>query len=115
VGPRAGLDDMEKRKFLTSPGLELRLLNYQNLMKPEHLLSCSYFILPEPDESYIHTPILLPFPSNAFTLFSYLRLGLASGFFLSGFPAKILYAFSEVASLVNARWYKPEGRGSDYR
>jgi hypothetical protein len=24
--PRAGLDDMEKRKFLTLPGLELRLL-----------------------------------------------------------------------------------------
>jgi hypothetical protein len=26
VGPRAGLDDMEKRKFLTLPGLELRPL-----------------------------------------------------------------------------------------
>jgi hypothetical protein len=26
VGHRAGLDDVEKRKFLTSPGLELRLL-----------------------------------------------------------------------------------------
>jgi hypothetical protein len=26
VDPRAGLDDMEKRKFLTLPGLELRLL-----------------------------------------------------------------------------------------
>jgi hypothetical protein len=26
VGPRAGLDDVEKRKFLTPPGLELRLL-----------------------------------------------------------------------------------------
>jgi hypothetical protein len=26
VGPRAGLDDVEKRKFLTLPGLELRLL-----------------------------------------------------------------------------------------
>jgi hypothetical protein len=25
VGPRAGLDDVEKRKFLTLPGLELRL------------------------------------------------------------------------------------------
>jgi hypothetical protein len=24
VGPRAGLDDFEKRKFLTVPGLELR-------------------------------------------------------------------------------------------
>jgi hypothetical protein len=26
VGPRAGLDDMEKRKFLTLPGLEFRPL-----------------------------------------------------------------------------------------
>jgi hypothetical protein len=26
VGPRAGLDEMEKRKFLTLPGLELRPL-----------------------------------------------------------------------------------------
>jgi hypothetical protein len=26
VGPRAGLDDVEKRKFLTLPELELRLL-----------------------------------------------------------------------------------------
>jgi hypothetical protein len=26
VGPRAGLDNMEKRKFLTLPGLELRPL-----------------------------------------------------------------------------------------
>jgi hypothetical protein len=27
VGPRAGLDDVERRKFLTLPGLELRLLS----------------------------------------------------------------------------------------
>jgi hypothetical protein len=26
VGPRAGLDDLKKRKFLTLPGLELRPL-----------------------------------------------------------------------------------------
>jgi hypothetical protein len=26
VGPRAGVDDLEKRKFLTLPGLELRPL-----------------------------------------------------------------------------------------
>jgi hypothetical protein len=26
VGPRAGLDEVEKRKFLTLPGLELRSL-----------------------------------------------------------------------------------------
>jgi hypothetical protein len=29
VGPRAGLDDVEKWKFLTIPGLELRLLGRQ--------------------------------------------------------------------------------------
>jgi hypothetical protein len=29
VGPRAGLDDLEKRKFLTLPGLELRPLGRQ--------------------------------------------------------------------------------------
>jgi hypothetical protein len=27
VGPRAGLDDLEKRKFLTLPGLEIRPLS----------------------------------------------------------------------------------------
>jgi hypothetical protein len=27
VGPRAGMDDLEKRKFLTLPGLELRTLS----------------------------------------------------------------------------------------
>jgi hypothetical protein len=28
VGPRASLDDVEKRKFLTLPGLELRALGH---------------------------------------------------------------------------------------
>jgi hypothetical protein len=28
VDPRAGLDDMEKRKFLTLPGLEFRILGH---------------------------------------------------------------------------------------
>jgi hypothetical protein len=28
VGPRSGLDDVEKRKFLTLPGLELRPLGH---------------------------------------------------------------------------------------
>jgi hypothetical protein len=28
VDPRAGMDDVEKRKFLTIPGLELRLLGH---------------------------------------------------------------------------------------
>jgi hypothetical protein len=31
VGPRTGLDDMEKRKFLPSPGLELRPLDSTTL------------------------------------------------------------------------------------
>jgi hypothetical protein len=31
VGPRAGLDDVEKRKFLTLPGLEFRPLGSQSL------------------------------------------------------------------------------------
>jgi hypothetical protein len=29
VGPRTGMDDMEKRKFLLLPGLELRPLDIQ--------------------------------------------------------------------------------------
>jgi hypothetical protein len=28
MGPRAGLDELEKRKFLTLPGLELRPLGH---------------------------------------------------------------------------------------
>jgi hypothetical protein len=32
VGPRAGMDDLEKRKFLTVPGLEIR-----NLVRPARL------------------------------------------------------------------------------
>jgi hypothetical protein len=39
VGPRAGLDDVEKRKFLTLPGLELRPLgrptHSQSLYRPQ--------------------------------------------------------------------------------
>jgi hypothetical protein len=30
MGPRAGLDDVEKRKFSTPPGLEFRLLNHSS-------------------------------------------------------------------------------------
>jgi hypothetical protein len=37
VGPRAGLDDIEKRKFLTLPGLELRPLGrYTDCATPAH-------------------------------------------------------------------------------
>jgi hypothetical protein len=37
VGPRTGLDDVEKRKFLTLPGLELRPLSHP---------ACSQFAIP---------------------------------------------------------------------
>jgi hypothetical protein len=44
VGPRAGLDDVEKRKFLTLPGLELRPLGRparsQSLYRLRYLDSC---------------------------------------------------------------------------
>jgi hypothetical protein len=33
VGPRAGLDEVEKRKFLILPGLELRPLRSQSLWR----------------------------------------------------------------------------------
>jgi hypothetical protein len=40
VGPRAGLDDVEKRKFLTLPGLELqprvRPARSQSLYRPRY-------------------------------------------------------------------------------
>jgi hypothetical protein len=38
VGPRAGLDDVKKRKFLTLPGLELRpLCRYTDYATPARL------------------------------------------------------------------------------
>jgi hypothetical protein len=44
VGPRTGLDDVEKRKFLTLPGLELRPLccpaRSQSLCRLSYLGSC---------------------------------------------------------------------------
>jgi hypothetical protein len=46
VDPRAGLDDMEKRKFLILPGLELRPLGRparsQSLYRLRYTGSCSY-------------------------------------------------------------------------
>jgi hypothetical protein len=38
VGPRAGLDDVEKRKFLTLPGLELRTLGRPARSQPLYRL-----------------------------------------------------------------------------
>jgi hypothetical protein len=49
VGPTAGLDDLEKRKFLTLPGLELRPLGHpargQSLYRLRHPGSPQYFIM----------------------------------------------------------------------
>jgi hypothetical protein len=46
VGPRADLDDVEKRKFLTLPGLELRLLGRparsQSLCQSRYPGSCNF-------------------------------------------------------------------------
>jgi hypothetical protein len=84
-------------------------------METEGSLPCSYFFLPEPDGSDLHTPILLSFLLDAFMLSSYLRLDLSSCLFISGFRAKILYAFSTVVWLVEALCYKPEGREFDSR
>jgi hypothetical protein len=48
VDPRAGLDDEEKRKFLTLPGLELRPLDRparsQSISRLRYLGSCPYVI-----------------------------------------------------------------------
>jgi hypothetical protein len=38
VDLRAGLDDLEKRKFLTLPGLELRPLNLEEYITPVQLM-----------------------------------------------------------------------------
>jgi hypothetical protein len=51
VNPRAGLDDVEKRKFLTLPGLELR-----PLCRPA--LSQSLYRLSYPGSKYLYVQIL---------------------------------------------------------
>jgi hypothetical protein len=48
VGPRAGLDDMEKRKFLTLPGLELGPSVVQSVAS--HYTYCA---IPAPEFIYI--------------------------------------------------------------
>jgi hypothetical protein len=47
---------------------------------------------PEPDASIQPTPPHLISLRFSLILYSYLQLGLPSGFFPSGFPTKILYA-----------------------
>jgi hypothetical protein len=44
VDPRAGLDDVEKRKFLILLGLELRLLGSQSLYRLSYPGSCGNII-----------------------------------------------------------------------
>jgi hypothetical protein len=43
MNPRAGLDDVEKRKFLTIPGLEIRPLSVQPVASGCYPVS--YFVL----------------------------------------------------------------------
>jgi hypothetical protein len=56
VDLRAGLDDVEKRKFLTLPGLELRLLG--RLARSQSLYQLRYPGLLPPEEYRIETFIL---------------------------------------------------------
>jgi hypothetical protein len=53
VGPRAGLDDLEKRKFLTLPGLELRPLS-----RPARSQSLYQLCYPGSKEIYVSIKIL---------------------------------------------------------
>jgi len=69
--------------------------NHPPLMEPEGSLPCSQgpaiSPYPEPDESSLHLPTLIHkiYADVSF----HLRMGLPSGHFPSGFPAKFLYAF----------------------
>jgi hypothetical protein len=70
-------------------------------MEPQCSLPCSQEPVtgpyPEPDESSSQHSILFLY-KFVFLLPSHLCLGLPSGLFLSGFPIKILYAFSHMRS-----------------
>jgi hypothetical protein len=43
VDPRAGLDDLEKRQFLTLPGLEIRPFRYEVRSQSLYRLRCTGF------------------------------------------------------------------------
>jgi hypothetical protein len=45
MDPRAGLDDVEKRKFLTLPGLELQPLSRRARSQSLYRLSCQYSVI----------------------------------------------------------------------
>jgi hypothetical protein len=70
VGLRAGLDDVEKRKFLTLPGFDLRLLSRparsQSLYRLRHPNTLSYPQLPY--LSILSSCFLLLYPVNKFLL-----------------------------------------------
>jgi hypothetical protein len=55
VGPRAGLDDVKKRKFLTLPGLEFRLLG-----RPAHSQSLYRLRYPGSRINYVYQLICYP-------------------------------------------------------
>jgi hypothetical protein len=90
VGPSAGLDDVEKRKFLTLPGQELRPLR-----RPAH--SQSLYRLRYPGCLRLHGVVLnqlstgttLPLPRTT----SHIPLDQASDLFLLDFPTTTLCAF----------------------
>jgi hypothetical protein len=68
VEPRAGLDDVEKRKFLTLLGLELRPLGRP--ARSQSLYRLHYFVL---THNYKHNmklrlQIPAPFPTNLFLI-----------------------------------------------
>jgi hypothetical protein len=44
VDPRAGLNDVEKRKFLILPGLELRPLGVLEVVHPKTTSWCSFYV-----------------------------------------------------------------------
>jgi hypothetical protein len=46
MGPRTGLDDVERRKFLTLPGLELRTLGRPDGSQSLYLYSKAELIFP---------------------------------------------------------------------
>jgi hypothetical protein len=92
VGPRAGLEDVEKRKFLTLPGLEFRPLDRparsQSLYRLRYIYI--YIIQFRRQESMlqIYTLLLLKSMAFQFSLLSYFTLCLA--FIFSFCPHHVL-------------------------
>jgi hypothetical protein len=66
VGPSAGLDDVEKRKFLTLPGLELGLLGNPACSQSLYRLRHPGYVARKPITPI--TAVLLPFVTYLLTL-----------------------------------------------